>query len=80
MVRSIKPIKNLDDLVGSKRFIIPREFANEGNFIYVGVGGKPYRIITEEAVEIPYEAYCVLRDIGVPLYSFSEEKEFDPWA
>lgn len=82
--KSLKTIKNLSELVGSKKFRIPREFGDTYNqdrklCIGIQIGGSKWLIPVDEATEIPYEPFCVLKDSGLLSRMVSEDgEEFNP--
>ena len=81
--KSLKTIKNLSELVGDKQFKIPRRLGDAGNeegelCMVIQVGSNKWFIPVEKAVEIPYEAFCVMRDSNIEYQTIG--KEFDPLA
>ena len=83
---SVKNIKSLDELVGNKIFNLPRSMANSIDTmtgkpcVWVGVNGVSYNIPVEEPTPISYEAFCVLKDVGIlNRYSkYTEGEDFNP--
>lgn len=83
-MNSTKSIKTVEELVRNKKFMIPGRFANDyyngKRCVMVGIGGKSTYLPVEESTEIPYEAFCVLKDSGIfgKGMVYGEGEEFDP--
>lgn len=68
--RSTKKVKDLSTLVRNKKFNFPHTFADSRDeygrpCIFVMIQGKPTYIPTGEFIEIEYNVYCLLKDIGI---------------
>lgn len=81
--RSKKTVKPLETFVASQVFIFPRSMSTDcqdgKNVIKVQINLKAYYIPTGEVTEIPYPAFCVLRDSGLDLSQYEIAKPFDPF-
>ncbi len=83
--RSQKPVKTLSEVVGKKTFFFPKKLANDNNSegkpcIRIQIGRNIHFIPTETETDIPYECFCLLKDIGVikSTETFAKGEEFDP--
>jgi hypothetical protein len=85
-MKSDKPVKNIDDLVGGKVFFFPDSLSNErvGNdnqkCIMLRINGKSHFILTNRNVSLTDQEFAVFRDAGMISGSISYEvnSEFDP--
>ena len=86
MYLSEKIVKPLSECVGEKLFLIPKNKANEidtqtgAPCVYVSINGTAMYIPVDQPTPIAYEAFCVLRDIGMLDHynSYEEGQDFDP--
>ncbi len=84
--RSEKKVIDLSLLTGDKRFILPREIANDCDpdtlkpSVVVTINGKRTFIPVGEPVAISYENFCTLKDAGIlgPGHFYCVNAEFDP--
>lgn len=71
MQHSTKKIRPLSELSGNRLFVLSKRHANDIDIvtgkscIFVGVNGQPHYIPVEEPTPIPYDVFCILREIGV---------------
>ncbi len=84
--RSQKPVKTLSEVVGKKTFFFPKKLANDNSpegkpSIRIQIGTHITFVPTEEETDIPYECFCLLKDIGVikSTETFAKGEEFDPF-
>ena len=74
MHRSTKRIKELKELIGERIFILPQRMANDIDVVtgrpclYVGINGVAHYIPVETPTPISYNAFCVLKDLGILNY------------
>lgn len=76
----------MDILVADRIFNLPRTMANSIDpgtgrpCIHVGINGKYWDILVEEALPIPYNVFCVLKDIGILNHyeKYAEGEVFKP--
>lgn len=82
--RSKKEVKKLDTFTASQLFMFPKSMANDyqngKGVIKVQINLDMYYVPTGEVTEIPYPAFCVLRDSGVNLSQYETNKPFDPFV
>lgn len=85
-MKSDKEVIPLSQVIKERIFNLPKTMANSIDTvsgkpcIWVGVNGKPYVLIVEEPIPIPYNVFCVLKDNGVlnPYEKYIEGEEFRP--
>lgn len=83
---SAKNKKNMNELIGDKRFFIPDNLSNDRHpetmekVFCVRINGKATYIPTGKDTPVPYEAFCVLKDIGAIASGeiYARDNEFDP--
>ena len=69
-LKSTKKVKPLDEVLGQRLFIIPASKSNEIDLItgercvFVQINGKPHYVRCDTPTPMPYNVFCVLRDIG----------------
>lgn len=85
-MKSKKPIKNIDDIIGNKRFFFPDEISNERNpvtlerCILIRVNGESHYIVTGKYVEITNQEFAILKDANIigKNISYATSSDFDP--
>lgn len=83
---SKKEVKTLDEAVGQRLFTIPPEKANDIDIVtgekcvYIQINGKPFYILVNRPTPIPYNVFCVLKDIGFmgKYMDYEEGEGFNP--
>jgi len=88
MNNSTKPIKLIEDILGSKTFFFPDELSNERKqdtlekCIFLRINGENHYIFTGKQVELTAQEYAVLRDSGMITsnYGYSDKPDFDPFS
>jgi len=80
--RSVKQVISLKECIGDRYFFVPKSAANSFDrvngvpCVYVSVNGQEYMIPVDKRTPIPYNAFCVLKDIGfLSRYDNFEEGE-----
>lgn len=79
MLLSTKRVLELKEIVGERIFNLPRTMANHIDIVtgdpcvYVQVNGQTFYIPTEKPTPIHYNAFCVLKDLGILNYYNSYE-------
>ena len=82
---STKTVKPLQELIGNKRYIFPKEIANERDpqtgksSVMVIVNGKQTFLPVEEPIEIPPDVFALLKDIGIIREDYQTDKDFNPF-
>lgn len=84
-MKSTKPVKLIEEVLGKKIFNIPNELSNERlstgeKCIVLGINGVNHTILTGKNVELTQQEFSILKDSGIisPNRMYSIEKEFDP--
>lgn len=85
-MKSLKPVRPLDDLMGKKTFFFPDNLANERvqdtheKCIFIRVNGISHYVLTGVTVEITQQQFSILKDAGIITanYTYSTRPEFDP--
>lgn len=86
LMKSLKPIKPLQDLLTKKTFFFPNSLANDRvqntheHCILMFVNGKRHVILTGKNVELDEQEFAILKDSGIilPNYTYAINEEFDP--
>lgn len=85
-MKSSKPVKKLEDLMGKKQFFFPDTLSNErvGNdnhrCIMIRINGTSHFILTGVKVTITPQEFAILKDSGMvsDVAMYSVANEFDP--
>lgn len=86
MNHSKKPVKDINDLIGEKKFIFPDELSNDRiqdtleRCILLRVNGQNHRILTGKIVTITSQEFAILKDAGIVSgdYNYAQERDYDP--
>lgn len=86
MMTSEKPIKDLEEIIGDKKFFFPDELSNDRipdkhkKCIFIQVNGEKHYIPTGENVSLTRQQFSTLKDSGIilPHYTYATNPEFDP--
>lgn len=71
MLRSRKKVIELENIVGERIFILPRNMANQIDIVdgrpclFVGINGKPTYVPVDVPTPLSYPVFCVLKDLGI---------------
>jgi len=84
--KSTKIVKEIDELIGEKQFLLPSSFANERDpvtlksCVMVGVNSKKTYLPVGEVIPISYEVFCVLKDVNIlgSNQTYEVGGDFDP--
>lgn len=83
---SKKRVKSLAECVGERLFIIPKSRANEIDIVtgepcvFVQINGTAFYLPVDRPAPVSYNAFCVLRDIGMLSHynAYEEGEVFNP--
>lgn len=84
MNNSKKPVKELQSLLGNRRFLFPRSLANECDpetgkpVVMVIINAKKTMMFVDEPVYVDQDAFCLLKDVGIIKSEYQLDEEFDP--
>jgi hypothetical protein len=84
MNNSKKPVKELSELLGNRRFLFPRTLANDCDpatgkpVVMVQINSKKTMMPVEEPVEVNEDAFCLLKDVGIIKEEYQLDEVFDP--
>lgn len=85
-MKSLKPIKSLEDLLGKKTFFFPDDLSNDRirdtheKCIMLTINGKVHTVLTGKNIELDKQKFSTLKDAGIilPNYTYAVNPEFDP--